>query len=163
MKKGKSICEVTILPSRPHPFSNPIFISDHTPLLASLSLSALVFILMDPQRRQGPSVPERKGQKRKLDEETVIGDEQQQQQQQQQQREISSSSAGTSSSDARQALLCEVSAQVNVLTTTFSWLEADRAAAKRATHVLAELAKNGPCLPILPLDLELFTPLSLIF
>lgn len=97
---------------------------------------------MDPQRRQGPSVPERKGQKRKLDEETVIGDEQQQQQQQQQQREISPSSAGTSSSDARQALLCEVSAQVNVLTNTFSWLEADRAAAKRATHVLAELAKN---------------------
>ncbi|KAH9682788.1 ARM REPEAT PROTEIN INTERACTING WITH ABF2 [Citrus sinensis] len=95
---------------------------------------------MDPQRRQGPSVPERKGQKRKLDEETVIGDEQQQMQQ----REISSSSAGTSSSDARQALLSEVSAQVNVLNTTFSWLEADRAAAKRATHVLAELAKNGP-------------------
>ncbi|KAL9410557.1 hypothetical protein AB3S75_044347 [Citrus x aurantiifolia] len=93
---------------------------------------------MDPQRRQGPSVPERKGQKRKLDEETVIGD----QQQQMQQREISSSSAGTSSSDARQALLSEVSAQVNVLNTTFSWLEADRAAAKRATHVLAELAKN---------------------
>ncbi|KAH9682795.1 ARM REPEAT PROTEIN INTERACTING WITH ABF2 [Citrus sinensis] len=93
---------------------------------------------MDPQRRQGPSVPERKGQKRKLDEETVIGDEQQQMQQ----REISSSSAGTSSSDARQALLSEVSAQVNVLNTTFSWLEADRAAAKRATHVLAELAKN---------------------
>ncbi|GAY42568.1 hypothetical protein CUMW_067890, partial [Citrus unshiu] len=93
---------------------------------------------MDPQRRQGPSVPERKGQKRKLDEETVIGDEQQQMQQ----REISSSSAGTSSSDARQALLSEVSAQVNVLNTTFSWLEADRAAAKRSTHVLAELAKN---------------------
>lgn len=93
---------------------------------------------MDPQRRQGPSVPERKGQKRKLDEETVIGDEQQQMQQ----REISSSSAGTSSSDARQALLSKVSAQVNVLNTTFSWLEADRAAAKRATHVLAELAKN---------------------
>ena len=59
--------------------------------------------------------------------------------------------------------MSEVSAQVNVLNTTFSWLEADRAAAKRATHVLAELAKNGPYLPKLPLDLELFTPLSLVF
>lgn len=93
---------------------------------------------MDSQRRHDQSVPERKGQKRKLEEEIVIEDEQQQQQ-----REISSSSSSVPSSDARQALLCEVSAQVNILNTTFSWLEADRAAAKRATHVLAELAKNG--------------------
>ncbi|KAJ0034740.1 hypothetical protein Pint_24860 [Pistacia integerrima] len=92
---------------------------------------------MDSQRRHDQSVPERKGQKRKLEEEIVIEDEQQQQQ-----REISSSSSSVPPSDARQALLCEVSAQVNILNTTFSWLEADRAAAKRATHVLAELAKN---------------------
>ncbi|KAK0607653.1 hypothetical protein LWI29_018177 [Acer saccharum] len=92
---------------------------------------------MDLERRQDQRVPERKGQKRKLEEEIVIGDEQQQQQ-----REISSSSSSVPSSDARQALLCEVSAQVNILNIAFSWFEGDRAAAKRATHVLAELAKN---------------------
>lgn len=32
--------------------------------------------------------------------------------------------------------------QVKVLESAFSWVETDRAAAKRATHVLAELAKN---------------------
>ncbi|KAL5785491.1 hypothetical protein ACOSQ2_007883 [Xanthoceras sorbifolium] len=92
---------------------------------------------MDMERRQDQSGPERKGQKRKLEEEIVIGDDQQQQQ-----LEISSSLSSVHASDARQALLCEVSAQVNILNTTFSWFEADRAAAKRATHVLAELAKN---------------------
>ncbi|KAK9287841.1 hypothetical protein L1049_016283 [Liquidambar formosana] len=80
---------------------------------------------MELQRRPDQNLPERKGQKRKLEEE--LDDE----------REIS-----LQSGDARQALLSEVSAQVNVLTSTYSWKEADRAAAKRATHVLAELAKN---------------------
>ncbi|XP_059632536.1 ARM REPEAT PROTEIN INTERACTING WITH ABF2 [Cornus florida] len=81
------------------------------------------------KRRDKENLPERKGQKRKLEEE--FDDE----------REISVLSS-SSSGDARQALLCEVSVQVNVLNTTFSWKEADRAAAKRATHVLAELSKN---------------------
>ncbi|XP_021889413.1 ARM REPEAT PROTEIN INTERACTING WITH ABF2 isoform X2 [Carica papaya] len=79
------------------------------------------------QRREDQSIPERKGQKRKLEEGITDGEEQ----------EISLSSA-----DARHALLREVSAQVTILDSTFSWKEADRAAAKRATHVLAELAKN---------------------
>ncbi|CAB4262951.1 unnamed protein product [Prunus armeniaca] len=80
---------------------------------------------MELQRRQDQNHPERKGQKRKLEEE--IGDE----------REIS-----VKSGEARKALLSEVSEQVKVLNSTFSWSEADRASAKRATHVLAELAKN---------------------
>ncbi|KAJ0978824.1 hypothetical protein J5N97_014298 [Dioscorea zingiberensis] len=42
----------------------------------------------------------------------------------------------------QKALDREVKAQVEVLERTFSWRESDRAAAKRATHVLAELAKN---------------------
>ncbi|KAJ4833769.1 hypothetical protein Tsubulata_012646 [Turnera subulata] len=88
------------------------------------------------QRRQDQSQPERKGQKRKLEEE--IEEEQQ---------EISAVTAAAAAAaapfgDARQAILTEVGAQVNILNSTFSWLEADRAAAKRATHVLAELAKN---------------------
>ncbi|PSR92708.1 ARM REPEAT PROTEIN INTERACTING WITH like [Actinidia chinensis var. chinensis] len=77
------------------------------------------------RRPDKENLPERKGQKRKLEEEL---DED---------REIS---LPPSSSD--QALLCEVCAQVNILTTAFSWNEPDRASAKRATHVLAELAKN---------------------
>ncbi|KAI4345603.1 hypothetical protein L6164_012709 [Bauhinia variegata] len=82
---------------------------------------------MDLQRRQDQCVPERKGQKRKLEEEY------------EEEREIS---AAPPTGDAREALLADVSAQVDVLDSTFSWKEADRAAAKRATHVLAELAKN---------------------
>lgn len=82
---------------------------------------------MELQRHQDQCSPaERKGQKRKLEEEI------------EEEREIS-----VPSGDARQALLTEVSAQVNILNSTFSWDESDRASAKRATHVLAELAKNG--------------------
>ncbi|PON80129.1 Voltage dependent potassium channel [Parasponia andersonii] len=77
---------------------------------------------MELQRRQG--------QKRKLEDEIEEDD-----------REIS-----VPSGDARQALLSEVSAQVNILNSAFSWNEPDRAASKRATHVLAELAKNGKVL-----------------
>ncbi|XP_022738667.1 ARM REPEAT PROTEIN INTERACTING WITH ABF2-like isoform X2 [Durio zibethinus] len=80
---------------------------------------------MELHRREDRGLPERKGQKRKLEEEI------------QEDREIS-----LPSSDARCALLAEVTAQVNVLDSAFSWREPDRAAAKRAAHVLAELAKN---------------------
>ncbi|KAF7837264.1 ARM REPEAT PROTEIN INTERACTING WITH ABF2-like [Senna tora] len=81
---------------------------------------------MELQKRQDQSPPERKGQKRKLEDD--FGDE----------REISAPPTG----DARDAILAEVTAQVEILDSNFSWREADRAAAKRATHVLAELAKN---------------------
>ncbi|KAG2727486.1 hypothetical protein I3760_01G159600 [Carya illinoinensis] len=80
---------------------------------------------MEHQRRQDQSLPERKGQKRKLEEQI------------EEEREIS-----VPSGDARKALLSEVGAQVDILNSTFSWKESDRAAAKRATHILAELAKN---------------------
>ncbi|KAJ7954914.1 ARM repeat protein interacting with ABF2 [Quillaja saponaria] len=80
---------------------------------------------MELQRRQDQGLPVRKGQKRKLEEEF------------EEEREISAPTG-----DAREALLSEVSSQVDILNSTFSWKEADRAAAKRATHVLAELAKN---------------------
>lgn len=40
------------------------------------------------------------------------------------------------------ALRREVRVHVDVLRNKFSWIEADRAAARRATHALAELAKN---------------------
>ncbi|KAK3190007.1 hypothetical protein Dsin_029568 [Dipteronia sinensis] len=73
---------------------------------------------MDLERRQDQRVPERKGKNQKLEEKIVIGDEKQQQQ-----REISSSSSSVPSSDARQTLMCEVSAQVNILNIAFSWFE----------------------------------------
>ncbi|KAJ6794270.1 ARM REPEAT PROTEIN INTERACTING WITH ABF2 [Iris pallida] len=76
---------------------------------------------------------QRKGQKRKLDEGTS-----------------SSSASAMAAAEAEeeipppseQTLEEEIETQVEVLRRCFSWVEADRAAAKRATHVLAELAKN---------------------
>ncbi|XP_052188436.1 ARM REPEAT PROTEIN INTERACTING WITH ABF2 [Diospyros lotus] len=85
---------------------------------------------MEFHRRQGKENSiERKGQKRKLEED--LDDD----------REIDLPSASAAGASAA-ALLCEVVAQVETLNDAFSWNEADRAAAKRATHVLAELAKN---------------------
>ena len=74
-------------------------------------------------------IQERKGQKRKLEEEI---------------HEDRDNPLLTG--DGHRSLLAEVTAQVNVLDSAFSWHESDRAAAKRATHVLAELAKNGKIL-----------------
>ncbi|RZS01895.1 hypothetical protein BHM03_00031845 [Ensete ventricosum] len=45
---------------------------------------------------------------------------------------------------SQKTLAREVRTQVEVLDRSFSWRLVDRAAAKRATHILAELAKNGP-------------------
>ncbi|XP_058077670.1 ARM REPEAT PROTEIN INTERACTING WITH ABF2 [Magnolia sinica] len=87
------------------------------------------------QQQQQTAIPQRKGQKRKLEEEsaaTAVDEDDDEED-----REISEISP-----DAHHALACEVRAQVNILSTTFSWKEPDRSAAKRATHVLAELAKN---------------------
>ncbi|XP_022973699.1 ARM REPEAT PROTEIN INTERACTING WITH ABF2-like [Cucurbita maxima] len=80
---------------------------------------------MELPKRVDQNLPERKGHKRKLEEEF------------EEERGIS-----VPTGDAKRALLSEVSAQVQILNSTFSWKEPDRAAAKRATHVLAELAKN---------------------
>ena len=84
-----------------------------------------------PERREGRSFPERKGQKRKLEEGAAAAAED---------REIS---ASTTTDGGGDAILNEIAAQVSVLNSAFSWQESDRAAAKRATQVLAELAKNG--------------------
>ncbi|XP_030465913.1 ARM REPEAT PROTEIN INTERACTING WITH ABF2 [Syzygium oleosum] len=89
---------------------------------------------MDFNRSQDPQqdIQEKKGQKRKLEDEAAAA--------------AAASGDGEISASAgdggRQSLLREVAAQVKVLESAFSWAEADRAAAKRATHVLAELAKN---------------------
>ncbi|KAL2324379.1 hypothetical protein Fmac_023437 [Flemingia macrophylla] len=82
---------------------------------------------MEFQRRQDQILSQRKGQKRKLDDEHH--DE----------RQIS---AAPPTAHERAALLSDVSQQVNILESTFTWREADRSAAKRATHALADLAKN---------------------
>lgn len=74
-----------------------------------------------PEKLDDRSFPEQKGQKRKLEQ----GDE----------REISAGGC--------HALLRVIADQVSVLNSTFSWKESDRAAAKHATQVLSDLAKNG--------------------
>lgn len=45
--------------------------------------------------------------------------------------------------NSHQDLIREVRARVQILESTFSSSEADRASAKRATHALSELAKDG--------------------
>jgi len=94
-----------------------------------LLLLPLLLLLssMDLHSRPDHCLPERKGQKRKLEED--FEDD----------RQISAPPTG----HARDALLSDVKDQVIVLDSTFSWKESDRAAAKRATHALADLAKNG--------------------
>lgn len=83
---------------------------------------------MESHRQDLHDLPEKKGQKRKLEEEVD---------------EEEGAAAEDREISAPSALLSEVRAQVTVLNSAFSWSEADRAAAKRATHVLSELAKNG--------------------
>ncbi|RWR76770.1 arm repeat protein interacting with ABF2 isoform X2 [Cinnamomum micranthum f. kanehirae] len=78
------------------------------------------------QQRNLFTLPERKGQKRKLE----------------QHQHQPLSTAYEEEADARLVLSCEISAQVSILNNTFSSNESDRSAAKRAAHVLAELAKN---------------------
>ncbi|KAL9364398.1 hypothetical protein Peur_042271 [Populus x canadensis] len=89
---------------------------------------------MELKKHQDQRLPERKGQKRKLEEEIEEG-----------KREISAAEAAAAAApygEARRVILNEVYAQVNILNSTFSWHETHRGAAKRATHILAELAKN---------------------
>lgn len=79
---------------------------------------------MDLQKRQGNQiVAVRKGLKRKLEED--------------------SEEDYNFSPEAHEVLLREIRAQVNILESTFSCVEADRAAANGAAHYLSELAKDG--------------------
>ncbi|KAK6135040.1 hypothetical protein DH2020_031218 [Rehmannia glutinosa] len=50
---------------------------------------------------------------------------------------------GESPSETQQDLVCEIRTQVEILDSAFSSAEQDRSSAKRAIHVLSELAKNG--------------------
>ncbi|XP_068662768.1 ARM REPEAT PROTEIN INTERACTING WITH ABF2-like [Aristolochia californica] len=80
------------------------------------------------------SLPERKGQKRKFEVKTEDDDDDEEEQQK--------ASVSVLSTDPHQTLVSQIHAQVKILGYTFSWKEADRSAAKCATHVLSELAKN---------------------
>ncbi|MED6201704.1 hypothetical protein PIB30_097654 [Stylosanthes scabra] len=82
---------------------------------------------MELHKRHVHSLSERKGQKRKLDDQVHAN------------RQISPPPL---TAYERAAILSQVSDQVRVLDSTFTSNEADRAAAKRATHALADLAKN---------------------
>ena len=90
------------------------------------------------ERQQDHIAPTRKGQKRKLEDESTgssaVGGE---------------SSRGDPSEDPQKELDREVRTQVEILDASFSWREADRSAAKRAAQILAELAKNGPLISLL--------------
>ncbi|CAN8244111.1 unnamed protein product [Cochlearia groenlandica] len=90
-----------------------------------------------PEKREGRCFPERKGQKRKLEEGAPPPAEAAAVSAVENRDEISAVVT-----DGSRAILSQVSAQVSVLNSSFSWIESDRAAAKRATQILAELAKN---------------------
>ncbi|KAL4558773.1 hypothetical protein LXL04_036975 [Taraxacum kok-saghyz] len=77
------------------------------------------------RRHEQPTNSVRRSLKRKLEEEVIVD------------HDISSSE-----DVSQQDLLCEIRAQVEVLDSTFSSSEADRAKVKRSVHILSELAKN---------------------
>lgn len=78
------------------------------------------------KRHEQPTNSVRRSLKRKLEDEFIVD------------RKI------TSSDDAaQQDLVSEVRAQVEILDSTFSSNESDRALVKRSIHILSELAKNG--------------------
>ncbi|XP_068489940.1 ARM REPEAT PROTEIN INTERACTING WITH ABF2-like isoform X1 [Phaseolus vulgaris] len=109
--------------------SHPLFSFSHQTeqTLCSQNLPLLFLSFMELQRRQDQSLSQRKGQKRKLDDEH---------------HDEGQISAAPPTADERAALLYDVAEQVSVLESTFTWNEVDRSAAKRATHALADLAKN---------------------
>ncbi|KAK9672003.1 hypothetical protein RND81_12G069500 [Saponaria officinalis] len=102
-----------------YPFiTSPVQNSVAPPRLSLFPNSVPFLVTMGWQDKENSS--DRKGQKRKLDHHddrhsvVISGD----------------------------SLRREITALIGVLRLKFSWTEADRAAAKKATHVLAELAKN---------------------
>ncbi|RYR36487.1 hypothetical protein Ahy_A09g041447 isoform B [Arachis hypogaea] len=72
---------------------------------------------------------------------------------------LASEIKGRVTGDARDAILPKVQEQVSILNSTFSWKESDRAAAKRATHALTDLAKNGKSSVPLPRSPTVLLPL----
>ncbi|XP_059300908.1 ARM REPEAT PROTEIN INTERACTING WITH ABF2-like isoform X1 [Lycium ferocissimum] len=83
------------------------------------------------KRSKQSSSTSRRSLKRKLDEDFEDDN-----------RKISSSPISRDDDDNHQDLVPEIRTQVDILESTFSSIEADRASAKRAIHVLSELAKN---------------------
>ncbi|XP_015692591.2 ARM REPEAT PROTEIN INTERACTING WITH ABF2 [Oryza brachyantha] len=113
------------------------------------------------QQQQPPHRPRRKGQKRKLEDEAAASASAAAAAAAAATATATPSSLGSAGADddneeeedgsagpeiccrhSQAALVREVRTQVDALHRCFSWRHADRAAAKRATHVLAELAKN---------------------
>ncbi|XP_008812798.2 ARM REPEAT PROTEIN INTERACTING WITH ABF2-like [Phoenix dactylifera] len=92
------------------------------------------------RQQQAGAGQRRKGQKRKLEEAAAAVEAEEEEEEEEEAGEEGEEEICCQHS--QQALAREVRAQVEVLERSFSWRVADRAAAKRATHVLAELAKN---------------------
>lgn len=92
------------------------------------------------EQQQGHQAPERKGQKRKLEDAAASGGGEGAAGAG---RDFGGDRAEAPSEYPQEVLEREVRTQVEVLNAAFSWKESDRSAAKRATHILAELAKNG--------------------
>lgn len=81
-----------------------------------------------------PSIAARKSLKRKLEHDSLEGRDD---------RKFRAAEAEAEPDTTGQDLALEIQAHVDILNSTFSSLEADRAAAKRASHFLSQLAKNG--------------------
>ncbi|KAI3506760.1 hypothetical protein L1887_21324 [Cichorium endivia] len=79
----------------------------------------------DRRRHEQPTNSVRRSLKRKLEDEFTVDQK-----------------FASSEDVSQQDLLSEIRAQVEVLESTFSSIEADRALAKRSVHILSELAKN---------------------
>ncbi|XP_072975795.1 ARM REPEAT PROTEIN INTERACTING WITH ABF2 isoform X2 [Typha angustifolia] len=82
----------------------------------------------------------RKGQKRKLEEDAAVAAEGSEEEDEDGEGE--GGEGEICCRHSHQALAREVRAQVEILQSSFSWCLSDRTAAKRATHALAEFAKN---------------------
>lgn len=118
--------------------------------------------MVDEQPHLRP--PRRKGQKRKLDEEDspsssaaaeLTSDlavemevEDEEEADDDEDEEMEGQDREICSGRSHQAIWRDVRAQVEILDRSFSWRVVDRAAAKTATHLLAEMAKNGTALII---------------
>ncbi|MQL73796.1 hypothetical protein Taro_006159, partial [Colocasia esculenta] len=114
------------------------------------------------QQQQNQQAPERKGLKRKLEDAAASASARAADDRVDGSDRAGGDREGTPCEDRWRALAREVRAQVDVLDATFSWNDSDRAAAKRATHILAELAKNGKLLAAAPRPLVLLRVLAVV-
>ncbi|WOL06744.1 ARM REPEAT PROTEIN INTERACTING WITH ABF2 [Canna indica] len=94
------------------------------------------------QQQQHQQRQRRKGQKRKLEEDAATSPATAAEKETEAEEGGEGGTEEICSHRSQQALAQEVKSQVEVLERAFSWRLVDRAAAKHATHVLAERAKN---------------------